>query len=319
MIDRRNLLAAGSLGAALPALAQAADSALAPARIVPLWPDRAPGGDKVTVQQRFVPRSAKSGPEDIAWYGVTQPTLGIVRPAKPNGYALLMAPGGGYERVASAPSGGGMARFLAGRGFLVGTLIYRLPYDGWAAGPDAPFQDAQRAFRMLAREAGPRIKTGVIGFSAGGHVAGTLASRFAETSYAPIDALDRTPARPAFAGMFFPVVTMTTPYAHAPSRRNLIGPAPAPERIARWSVEQNIPADMPPSFVTVAADDRTVPAENSLMLFSALRAQNVPSALHVFDVGGHGFGRPGDPTGPGHFWPDLFEDWLRRQKLESIS
>lgn len=314
MATRRSILAGGVGGALLPAIATAQD--LAPASIIPLWPDSAPGSEGVTVQQRSVPRSATSGPEDIAFYGVTRPTLGIVRPVQPNGRALLLIPGGSYERIASAPNGGELARFLARRGFLVGTLIYRLPYDGWAAGPDAPLQDAQRAFRLLAREAGPRAKTGVIGFSAGGHLAGSLASRFAETSYAPLDSLDQQPARPAFAGMFFPVVTMTSPSAHAPSRRNLIGSNPTPERVARWSLEQNVPADMPPTFLTVAADDRVVPAENSLMMFSALRARKIPSALHVFDAGGHGFGKPGDPAGPGRFWPDLFGDWLQRQKLD---
>lgn len=317
MATRRNILAGGIGGALLPSLAAAQEPA--PASIVPLWPGRAPGSEGVTVQQRSVPRSATSGPEDIAFYGVTRPTLGIIRPTQPNGYALLLIPGGSYERVASAPSGGELARFLARRGFLVGTLIYRLPYDGWAAGPDAPLQDAQRAFRLLAREAGPGAKTGVIGFSAGGHLAGSLASRFAGTSYAPLDPLDRLPSRPAFAGMFFPVVTMTAPHAHAPSRRNLIGRDATPERVARWSLEQNVPADMPPTFLAVAADDRVVPAENSLMMFTALLARKVPSALHVFDVGGHGFGKPGDPSGPGRFWPDLFEDWLRRQKLETVS
>lgn len=317
MVTRRMMLAGGMGGALLPALARAQGEEAA--RIVPIWPGKAPGGEGVTVQPRTVPRSATSGPEDVAHYGVTRPTLGIVRPAQPNGFALLLIPGGSYERVASAPNGGDLARFLARRGFLVGTLIYRLPYDGWAAGPAAPLQDAQRAFRLLAREAGPGTKTGVIGFSAGGHLAGSLASKFGESAYAAIDALDRTPARPAFAGMFFPVVTMTPPYAHAPSRRNLIGRDPSPELVARWSLEQNVPADMPPTFVTVAADDRVVPVQNSLMMFSALQTAKVPSALHVFDVGGHGFGKPGDPSGPGRFWPDLFEDWLRRQKLEQIS
>lgn len=315
MVTRRKMLAGGVGGTLLPALARAQDAQTGTARIVPLWPGKAPGSAGVTVQPRTVPRSATSGPEDVAHYGVIRPTLGIVRPERPNGHALLLIPGGSYERIASAPSGGDLARFLAQRGFLVGTLIYRLPYDGWTAGPAAPLQDAQRAFRLLAREAGPAAKTGVIGFSAGGHLAGSLASRFGETSYAAIDPLDRQPARPAFAGMFFPVVTMTAPHAHMPSRRNLIGGNPSAELVARWSLEQNVPADMPPTFLTVAADDRVVPVQNSVSMFMALQAARVPSALHVFDVGGHGFGKPGDPSGPGRFWPGLFEDWLHHQKL----
>lgn len=316
MVTRRGMLAGGMGSVLLPAVPRTqAAQAVEAARVVPLWPGKAPGSAGVTVQPRTVPRSATSGPEDVAHYGVIRPTLGIVRPPQPNGHALLMIPGGSYERVASAPNGGELARFLARRGFLVGTLIYRLPYDGWAAGPAAPLQDAQRAFRLLAREAGPGARTGVIGFSAGGHLAGTLASRFGEASYDAIDAIDRQPARPAFAGMFFPVITMTAPNAHAPSRRNLIGRDPDPARVARWSLEQNVPADMPPTFLAVAADDRVVSVQNSLMMFTALQAARVSSALHVFDVGGHGFGKPGDPSGPGRFWPDLFQDWLGRQKF----
>ncbi|PSJ38347.1 alpha/beta hydrolase [Allosphingosinicella deserti] len=315
MVDRRDFLIGGlAAGIAAPALAEAG-VARRPYRTISLWPGRPPGGEGVTVTPRAILRSPTSPPDDLAFYGITEPTLTIVRPERPNGFALLMAPGGGYERIATSPDGGGLAHFLAGQGFTVGALLYRLPYDGWAAGPDAPFQDAQRAFRLLAREAGDGTRVGVVGFSAGGHVAGSLASRFAQRSYEAVDADDARPARPAFAGLFFPVITMTEPYAHGPSRRNLIGKVPDAERIRRWSLEQNVPADMPPTFVTAAADDRTVPVENSLMMFAALRRQKVPSAIHIFDFGGHGFGKPGDATGPGHFWPALFEDWLRRQRI----
>ena len=314
MVDRRTLLIGGlAAGLAAPALAQA--PARRPHRTIPLWPGKAPGGEKVTVTQRAIRRSPTSPPDDLAVYGITEPSLTLIRPERPNGMALLMAPGGGYERIATSPDGGGMAHFLAGLGFTVGALLYRLPYDGWAAGPDAPLQDAQRALRLLAGEAGAGVKTGVIGFSAGGHLAGSLASRFAERTYARVDTADDRPARPDFAGLFFPVVTMTDPFAHGPSRRNLIGRDPDAARIRRWSLEQNVPADMPPIFLAAAADDRTVPVENTMMLFAALRRRKVPSAVHIFDVGGHGFGTPGDATGPGRFWPGLFQDWLARQKI----
>jgi acetyl esterase/lipase len=212
-----------------------------------------------------------------------------------------------------APDGGAYAQHFAALGFTVGSLLYRLPYDGWAAGPDAPLQDAQRAFRMLRRLSPGRL--GVMGFSAGGHVAGSLATRFAERTYARLVDEDAKPARPDFAGLFFPVITMTDPFAHAPSRKNLIGARPSPERIRRWSLEQNVPADMPATFIAAAADDKVVPVENSLMMFSAMRAAKAPGAMHIFDVGGHGFGSLTDAGGPGHFWPKLFLDWLARQKL----
>jgi acetyl esterase/lipase len=310
-IDRRALLAGSfAVAAAAPAVAQTLVRPKIEA--VPLWPGRPPGGETVTVQQRAVRRSPKSPPSDIATYGVTRPTLTIVRPQRPNGTAMLLLPGGGYERVAMESDGGAIPRYLADRGFTVGALLYRLPYDGWAAGPDAPLQDAQRAFRLLARDAGPGARLGTIGFSAGGHLAGMLATRFDERTYASIDAADSLPARPSFAGLFFPVVTMTSPYAHEQSRRNLIGNHPTAEQIRRSSVEQNVRKDMPPTFVSAAADDRVVPVENSLMLFSAMRQAGVPGALHIFDVGGHGLGGLAQ-SGPGHFWPELFQDWLSRQ------
>jgi acetyl esterase/lipase len=309
---RRRTVLTGAMGGVAASVCGTARAATA--EIVPLWPGDAPGGEGVTVTPRFVPRSASSGPEDIAHYGIRRPTLGIVRPERSNGHALLVIPGGSYQRVASHAGGGPLARFLAARGFTVGTLLYRLPYDGWAAGPDAPLQDAQRALRLLRHRAGSGMRTSVLGFSAGGHLAGRLATRFASPAYAAADAVDAQPLRPDFAGLFYPVVTMTAPNGHAPSRGNLLGAAPDARAIADWSLEQRLVADMPPTFVTAAADDTVVPVENSLMLFDALRDRRVPCALHIFDVGGHAFGNPGDASGPGRFWPDLFQDWLFRQK-----
>ena len=310
-IDRRSLLA-GTVALAASAPAAAQTGGAAKIEVVPLWPGRPPGGEHVTVAQRAVRRSPTSPATDIATYGVTRPTLTIVRPQRPNGTAILFVPGGGYERVAMEADGGAVPRYLAERGYTVGALLYRLPYDGWAAGPDAPLQDAQRAFRLLARKSGSRARVGTIGFSAGGHLAGMLATRFGDSTYVPIDAVDSGPARPDFAGLFFPVVTMTSPYAHDQSRRNLIGAQPTTERIRRWSLEQNVGKDMPPIFVSAATDDKVVPVENSLMLFSAMRRASAPGALHIFDVGGHGLGGL-SKSGPGHFWPELFQDWLSRQ------
>ena len=314
MLDRRSLLIGGlAAGAAAPALAQPRTARAV--EVVPLWPGRAPGGERVTVVQRSVLRTPNSPPGDVATYGITRPTLTIVRPDKPNGTNILIVPGGGYERIAMAADGGGIAHHFADRGFTVGALLYRLPYDGWAAGPDAPLQDAQRAFRLL-RRLSPGGWTGVLGFSAGGHLAGSLATRFAERTYPNLAGEDDRPARPDFAGLFFPVITMTDPFAHGASRRNLIGRDPGADRIRRWSVEQNVPPGTPPTFLAAAADDAVVPVENSIMMFTALRAAKVPSAMHIFDRGGHGFGSLADAGGPGRYWPQLFQDWLSRQKLE---
>lgn len=310
-VDRRRLLAGAAL---LPVMAQVpvqAAPARLPSRTVPLWPGAAPGAEGVTVTQRSVLRRPDSPPDDVAFYGITRPTLTLVQPARPSGIALLMAPGGGYERIAASPDGGAIAHHLAGMGFHVGVLLYRLPYDGWAAGPDAPLQDAQRALRMLAAESGAQ-RTGVIGFSAGGHLAGSLAKRHGDRTYERVDALDDRAARPDFAALISAVVTMTDPLAHRPSRRNLIGAEPSAELIRRHSIEQDLPDDLPPFFLGAAVDDRTVPVENTLLLHAALKGKGMNAPCHIFDVGGHGFGSVED-TGPGHFWPLLFADWLGRQ------
>ncbi|KHL24766.1 hypothetical protein PK98_12690 [Croceibacterium mercuriale] len=311
-VDRRRLLAGAALLPVMAAMPAQAAIARLPYRTLPLWPGAAPGAEGVTVTQRSVLRSPTSSPDDLAFYGITRPTLTLVQPAQPNGTALLMIPGGGYERIAASPDGGGIAHHLAGLGFHVGVLLYRLPYDGWTAGPDAPLQDAQRALRMLAAESGAQ-RTGTIGFSAGGHLAGALATRHMDATYAPLDSLDQRTARPDFAALMFAVVTMTDPHAHKPSRRNLIGAEPSAELIRRHSIEQNLPDDLPPIFLSAAVDDRVVPVENTLMLHAALKAKGMNAPCHVFDVGGHGFGSVEDAGGPGHFWPLLFTDWLGRQ------
>ena len=129
----------------------------------------------------------------------------------------------------------------------------------------------------------------VMGFSAGGHVAGSLATRFNAPVYEPRDATDQLSARPDAAVLMYPVVTMKQGPAHRGSRRNLLGETPSDAQVAKYSLETAPPADTPPTFLLHAADDASVPVENSLLLFSALKAANVPTSLHIFETGGHGF------------------------------
>ncbi|HEX3756385.1 MAG TPA: alpha/beta hydrolase, partial [Rhizomicrobium sp.] len=150
-----------------------------------------------------------------------------------------------------------------------------------------------------------------MGFSAGGHVACSIATRFAANVYAPLDDADRLSARPDFSAPMYPVVTMG-PGCHQGSRDNLLGPNPAPEMIDAYSCEKHIPADASPSFVCLAADDTTVPPlQNGVAYFWALRAANVPAEIHVFEQGGHGFGIARTVGKPDAVWPDLFLAWGR--------
>jgi acetyl esterase/lipase len=242
---------------------------------------------------------------------VAQPTLTHIRPAKPNGAALLMMPGGGYVRVAVGLEGYAIARRFADAGYHCFVLVYRLPADGWAAGPDAPLQDAQRAMRLIrgsaARDGFDAGRVGVIGFSAGGHLAGRLAT-VEQSSYTPIDAADAAPFVPQVAGLLYPVMQMAGPFTHKGSRDQMFGASADPARLAAYSVEQHVTPRTPPTFLAAAADDHVVPVENSIGMFAALRAAGVATEMHLFEKGGHGFGLK-TPDGRPSPWPDLLLHW----------
>lgn len=312
-LTRRALLGAGAAAttvAALPAFG-------APIERFPIWPGSPPGGEGLSVRDEVVKRSPTGAADDIAWPHVAVPMLNVVPAARPNGAAILMMPGGGYARIALGREGSGIARMFAARGYTVFELLYRLPHDGWAAGPDAPLQDAQRAMRLIrARAAKWKVdpaRVAAIGFSAGGHLSARLASRFALDTYKPVDAADHLPAKPTVSGLFFPVITLAEPNAHGQSKRELLGKEVSPERIARFSAENDLPAGMPPTFVAHAADDPVVKPTNSLMMFAALQAAKIASELHIFEKGGHGL--PMTEDGNPHPWPGLFERFAKRHGL----
>jgi acetyl esterase/lipase len=311
-VTRRTLLVGSAAAAAMPFPALAA-----PIERFPIWPEAPPGGERVSVRDEVVKRSPNGPADDIAWPHVATPMLNVVPAPQPNGGAILYVPGGGYARVAVGRTGSGIARTFAARGFTVFELLYRLPHDGWAAGPDVSLQDAQRAMRLIRAGAAKwRVdpaKVAAIGFSAGGHLAARLASRSDLKTYDPVDAVDAQPARPTVAGLFFPVITMTEPAAHAHSKRELLGTDVTPERIARFSAEHDLPPDMPPTLVAHAADDPVVSPANSLTMFAALQAAKIPSELHIFEKGGHGL--PLKEAGKDHPWPGLFERFARNHGL----
>lgn len=294
--DRRALLGLAASLAATPALARAQDAS-STIETVDLWPKAAPGGEKVTVTEQVILRTPDGDPNDTAFLNVTKPWLTMRRPAKPNGAAVLMIPGGGYLRVAVGRNGGPIDAWLASLGITAFVMNYRLPADGWAAGPDVALQDAQRAIRLIRARA-PSLgvdpaKVAVIGFSAGGHVAARLATQYGRETYPAVDEADRQPTRPFATGLFYPVVTMTPPYAHGGSLKQLLGANPTDAQRLAVSAEQHVPADAPPTFIAAAADDKVVPVENSVLMWQALRAKKIPVEMHLQEVGGHGFGLKG--------------------------
>ena len=312
---RRDLLGLAAAVGAVPAVGRARTG---PLEVTPIWPGESPGGEAVRVTEEVVLRTPGGDPEDTAFMHVTRPWLMMRRPAVSNGAAVLIIPGGGFRRVAVSRAGGTMDRWLASLGFTAFVMNYRLPADGWAAGPDVSLQDAQRAIRVIRARA-PSLgldpeRVAVLGFSAGGHVAARLATRFDHPAYAAIDAADSLSSRPTACGLFFPVVTLTAPHAHGGSLRQMLGDTPSDEARNAVSAERHVPANAPPTFIAAAADDPVVPVENSLMMWSALRAQKIASEMHLFEVGGHSLGGL-NPSDPAAAWPGLLTGFLTRHGM----
>ncbi len=324
-IDRRSLIGA-SLAASLASQARAQTppptkggplpaGLTQPSETIDLWATAAPGAPKVSLKETVNERSTDPQLTDRAVFGISRPRMAVFRPTRPNGAAVLITPGGGYRWVVVDKEGYEMGRWLAARGFTVFVLFYRLPGEGWAAGPDVVLQDTQRAMRQIRHRA---IDYGIdpervaaMGFSAGGHACADLAARFAVPVYAAVDKADSLSARPFVAALIYPVISMSAPNAHAGSRDKLIGADAKPEAERALSPHLNIPASAPPHFILHAEDDDVVPVENALQLRAALRAKNISVETHLFTHGGHGFGLRKTIGKPVEAWPELFLTWAR--------
>lgn len=323
MFNRRGALATFVTGLLASGLERGATAETLPVtdptEIIELWPAGPPGGEQVTAVETIVERGDPKGLRDRALNHTRKPTLVVLRPRTPNGAAVMLAPGGGYERVVLDKEGYETARWLAERGYTCFVLLYRMPGDGWAAGPDAPLQDAQRGLRLVRSRAAAMgfspDRVAIMGFSAGGHVAASLTTRFAARVYDRIDAADDLSARPDLSALIYPVITMDPGSMHGGSRKQLLGASPTPEQIALYSPERQIGPDLPPVFLLHAADDKAVLVENSLMMFSALKARAVPTEMHIFEEGGHGFGLRFVNGKPVAAWPGLFETFAKRHGL----
>jgi acetyl esterase/lipase len=287
--------------------------------VMNLWPSSPPGGENVTVTQAEVERSKDPTFRDVAIVNTTTPTLTLFRPNKPSGASMLLIPGGGYRHVAVGKEGYQIAKWLTNEGVAAFVLLYRLPADGWAAGPDAPLQDAQRAVRLIRSHASQfgldPARVGAMGFSAGGHLAARLATRFDLKTYTSLDDADTTSARPDIAALGYPVISFKDGVAHMGSRTKMLGPNPDADRIKEYSADIAVPHTTPPCFLMCAADDPVVSVDNSLLMFRSLRQASVPATLHVFESGGHGFGLQSSNDPSVAAWPNLFLEWSRQHQF----
>ncbi|WP_375196930.1 alpha/beta hydrolase [Sphingobium sp.] len=316
-MDRRTALVAAAGLAALPGIAGAQTGP--DDEIIDIWPGTPPGGSGARIVRRIADQSGNPARPDRWVTGIDRPLLVVRRPARPNGAAMLVVPGGGYGFLSYDNEGTSQAAWLNAKGITAFILLYRLPGEGWARREDVPLQDAQRAMRLIraraARYAIDPRRVGVLGFSAGGHLAGSLATRHGETVYAPVDDADRVEARPDVAGLVYPVVSLEAPFSHGGSRNMLLGKEASAEARRARSVELQVDGATAPIFLVHASDDGLVPPANSIALFQAMQQAKRPVALHVFEDGGHGFGVRLPRTMQAAAWPELFATFAVKQGL----
>ena len=275
--------------------------------VIDLWPGEAPGGGG--------PTGSIVVDEAGAVSNVVRPVLEVFRPARPNGSAVLVAGGGGYRRIGNGREAYPAADWLVAHGLTAFVLIYRLPGEGWSAGPEAPLQDAQRAIRLIRSDRDvAQDRLAVLGFSAGGHLLGLAAAWQDHQAYRAFAAVDQLPARPDAVALVYPVITIEPPYDHTNTRRQLVGDHPSASMSALWSVQTHVGSSMPPTFLAHAEDDTIAAPENSSIMAAACRAAGTSIDVQRYATGAHGFGM-GRPGTASIEWPNAFSTWLAAHGL----
>ncbi len=278
-------------------------------QVIPLWPDGAPGAIND-------PTYVETLDTDQPWRirNVSEPTLSIYLPPvdKANGTAVVICPGGGYVRLAFDHEGFMIAEWLNTQGIAGIVLKYRLPEDRIMQDKSiGPLQDVQEAIRTVRHHASEwgidPHKIGIMGFSAGGHLAATASTLYDERVYEPVDT---TSARPDFSVLIYPVISFRDSIMHPGSRERLVGDAPSLAQIHRFSADEQVNPRTPPAFLVHSVGDETVPIENTLRYFEALRSCHVPCEVHLFESGGHGYGI-NRGKGSEAFWPEILTHWLK--------
>ncbi|WP_339627791.1 alpha/beta hydrolase [uncultured Maribacter sp.] len=278
--------------------------------IMPIWP------------KGEIPNRISSNESEVNKRGdilvisnVQVPTIEVFLPTKQNatGEAMLIFPGGGYGILAYDWEGTDIAKFLNGKGIAGVVVKYRLPSNQSQTNKhNVPLIDAQRALRMVRYHAKDlnitTDKIGIIGFSAGGHLASTLGTHFDESVYNAIDAIDKESARPDFMVLGYPVISMG-PMTHEGSKGNLLGNSTTQKLQDHFSNEKQVTVSTPPTFLFHATDDTAVPVENSLLFYNALKDKGVSATMHIYPKGGHGFSLAlNDQYLKG--WTTLMYDWI---------
>ncbi len=235
----------------------------------------------------------------MVWPDQQETTLTVYHPESPNGMAIIMCPGGGYSGLAVNHEGHDMADWMTTQGITYVVLTYRMPKTNYTI----PLQDAEEAIRIVRRHANEwKInpgKVGIMGASAGGHLASTLATHYSSKE-----------TRPDFQVLFYPVITMDSNYTHMGSKNNLLGENPSDALVKKYSNEFQVTKDTPPAFIMLSSDDKAVPARNGINYYQALVDNDIPVSLHAYPTGGHGWGFRDNFTYKRQ-WTGELERWLR--------
>jgi len=299
-------LAAGLMLAACAPLAGAAGPT-----VLPLWPEGVPGAK---------PGMGPARVEDGRTSNVSEPTLTVFAPAvdRANGTAVIICPGGGYVRLSTQREGEQYAHWLSSLGVTSFVLTYRMAEFGHPA----PLQDVLRAVRLVRSQAAQyRVRAdriGVMGSSAGGHLAASAGTLFDHPLGRTGAELDKVNARPDFLMLMYPVITMDGPAVHAGSRKALLGASPSAESVALMSVERQVTKATPPTLLIHTQEDAAVPVENSILFYQALTRAKVPAEMYLFEHGSHGMGMRGG-LGTASDWPRRAEEWLRGRGLLDVA
>ncbi len=277
------------------------------AEVIAIWPEGVPG---------LLPNAGAEVEEDARLSNVHNPTLTVFLPPEGtrNGTAVIVCPGGAYRRLAIDKEGTLVAQWLNSLGVSAFVLKYRLKEYGHPA----PLRDVLRAIRLVRSQAAKWKlapgRIGVLGFSAGGHLASSAATLYDAAEGRTGAPLDAVSGRPDFAVLVYPVISMTTPSAHSGSRESLLGPNPAAQTAARLSTDLQVTRETPPTFLVHGGTDQSVSPENSVAFYLALERAGVPAEIHVYQDGAHGVAL--EPNhGPISTWPKRCEEWLDRRGL----
>lgn len=280
--------------------------------LIPIWGEEMPNHKKSDEVETYP--VTKSGILKIE--NIQIPTLEVFQPTKPNrnGKAVIICPGGGYHGVAYDWEGVAVAKWYNSKGITAFVLKYRMPNSASVkVSYEAPLQDAQRAIRYVRFNSEKfgieKDQIGIMGFSAGGHLASTLGTQFNKPNNFEESAIDKVSARPDFMVLVYPVVTMKNDYTHNGSKKSLLGEEPSEDLVREFSNELQVTENTPPTFIIHASDDKAVPVENSLQLYKSLNDAGVSTEMHIYPYGGHGFALA---IGKGRLqsWIDGLGDWL---------